>query len=140
MQPKIKIPVKTIAQQADAIRHRYPGFKVWANGQVLRATGILRPTARSQPYTLEISYTLKERPDIRVLQPSLEENTKGEAIPHIYPGKKLCLYHPLYGDFNYSDLLSETILPWTSLWLYHYENWHMTGDWLGGGSHPILKT
>ena len=139
MRPGIKISAKTIAQQVDALRHLYPGFKASATRQMLRATGILKPTARSEPYTVEITYSLKQRPDIRVLAPILVKNAKGLAIPHIYPGNKLCLYHPLYGDFNYDHLLSETILPWTSLWLYHYENWHMTGDWLGGGSHPILK-
>jgi hypothetical protein len=139
MATKIRIPVKTIAQQLDAIKHRYPGFRVSAALGALRATGKLRPTARSEPYTVEIRYVLKESPDIRVLSPALIENSKGEAIPHTYPGKKLCLYHPLYGDFGFDDLLSETILPWAALWLYHYENWHMTGDWLGGGSHPISK-
>ena len=26
-----------------------------------------------------------------------------------------------------------TIIPWTSEWLLHYELWHATGKWLGGG-------
>lgn len=135
----IKIPFKTIAQQADALRHLYPDFKVLSSDQTLRVTGVMIPTARSEPYTVKIRYSLKEKPDIRVLRPMLIENWKGQAIPHTYSEKKLCLYDPLYGDFKYSDLLSETILPWTSLWLYHYENWHMTGRWLGGGSHPSPK-
>ena len=32
--------------------------------------------------------------------------------------------------------IADTILPWTSLWLYFYELWHATGQWLGGGEHP----
>ena len=133
---RIKTPFRTIAEQVSGIQHRYPNFKVVFSGQALRATGILRPTARSLVYTVEIGYLLKKEPDIWVLDPVLERNWKGARIEHTYDEKTLCLYHPLYGDFTYGDLLSETIIPWTSLWLYHYENWHMTGDWLGGGSHP----
>ena len=33
----------------------------------------------------------------------------------------------------------ETIVPWASLWLYYYEVWHATGEWLGGGEHPIAR-
>jgi hypothetical protein len=29
--------------------------------------------------------------------------------------------------------LSETIIPWLSLWLTFYEMWRVTGEWDGGG-------
>jgi hypothetical protein len=29
--------------------------------------------------------------------------------------------------------VADTTVPWTALWLYHYEVWHATGEWLGGG-------
>lgn len=32
--------------------------------------------------------------------------------------------------------IANTILPWTSLWLYYYEIWLGTGKWEGGGDHP----
>lgn len=132
----IKNPFRTIAEQVSGIQHRYPKFRVVSSGQELTATGNLRPTARSLDYTVEICYLLKSGPNIRVLNPALERNWKNARIEHTYDEKTLCLYHPLYGDFTYDNLISETIIPWISLWLYHYENWHMTGDWLGGGSHP----
>ena len=31
--------------------------------------------------------------------------------------------------------LAETILPWASEWLAHYEGWLYTGEWKGGGVH-----
>jgi hypothetical protein len=133
----IKIPFKTIAQQTAGIRQRYPHFVVSVSRNGLRASGPMRPTARSISYVVEICYSEKVRPDIRVISPALETNGKAAMIPHTYSENKLCLYHPLYGDFQYDDLLSETILPWIPLWLYHYENWHMTGNWLGGGTHPV---
>jgi hypothetical protein len=32
--------------------------------------------------------------------------------------------------------LADTVVPWTSEWLFFYEVWHATGLWLGGGTHP----
>lgn len=32
--------------------------------------------------------------------------------------------------------LWETVIPWTSEWLLHYEVWLATGDWHGRGEHP----
>jgi hypothetical protein len=29
----------------------------------------------------------------------------------------------------------DTIIPWTSEWLLHYECWLATGKWHGGGIH-----
>lgn len=28
------------------------------------------------------------------------------------------------------------IVPWTSLWLYFFEDWLATDEWKGGGKHP----
>jgi hypothetical protein len=57
----------------------------------------------------------------------------------MYFQKHLCLYQPKYREFRSSDFISDTIIPWISLWLYYYEKWHVTGKWLGGGEHPNLK-
>jgi hypothetical protein len=35
--------------------------------------------------------------------------------------------------------IHESIVPWTSLWLYYYEIWHATGEWLGGGHDPAAE-
>jgi hypothetical protein len=32
--------------------------------------------------------------------------------------------------------IANTIVPWTSEWLAHYEIWLATGDWQGGGEWP----
>ncbi|ANE53704.1 hypothetical protein SY85_24385 [Flavisolibacter tropicus] len=122
------------------MKSKFKGFSVSAGRYKLKAKGILQPTARSAQYTVEVIYHLNGAPEVSVLDPVLQESANGEAIPHIYPGKKLCLYRPKYGEFKSSDLLADTILPWASLWLYHYENWHATGEWMGGGEHPNSKS
>ena len=128
--------VRSLKQQAQAIQSRWPGFTVTLNGGILTAIGQLRPTARSQVYEVQVTYKLKNNPDIILLSPKIERNFKKEMPEHLYSEERLCLFRPIYGEFKFSDFLSETILPWTALWLYHYEVWHLTGDWLGGGEHP----
>jgi hypothetical protein len=29
--------------------------------------------------------------------------------------------------------VSDTIVPWLTEWLFHYEAWHASKKWLGGG-------
>lgn len=131
----IRLP-KTLKQQAEAIRNRWPGFVVEIKRGKLIAIGALRPTPRSEQYTVQITYSMNERPDIVLLSHKIERNFKNEKPEHLYSEDRLCLYRPIYGEFTFGDLICETIIPWISLWLYHYESWHLTGDWLGGGEHP----
>lgn len=130
---------KNIAQQVAMIRSKYGQFTVTYGASSLKALGEIKPTSRSCTYEVEIKYHLRHSPEIRVLKPELTVNFKGEDIPHVYPGNRLCLFQPRYGEFKFSDYLTDTIFPWTSLWLYHYEVWHTTGEWLGGGEHPKPK-
>jgi hypothetical protein len=32
--------------------------------------------------------------------------------------------------------LDHTIVPWTALWLFYFEEWLISNDWKGGGVHP----
>ena len=49
---------------------------------------------------------------------------------------RICLYR--YSEFSSSKLLVNTIIPWTIEWLYYYELWLATEEWLGGGEHPKI--
>jgi hypothetical protein len=135
----IKEHDKNIAQQVASIKAKYPNLSVTYNHLQLKVIGHVRPTSRSEQYTIEVKYHLKEQPKVRVLSPELVVNHKGEKIPHVYPGNRLCLFQPKYNEFTGAKFISDTIIPWTSLWLYHYEVWHVTGDWHGGGEHPNVK-
>ena len=39
----------------------------------------------------------------------------------------------LHDEWNADMLISESVVPWTSEWLLHYELWLATDEWLGGG-------
>lgn len=135
----LKIRDKTIAEQVAGMKRKFGHFDIHSGPSHLRVRGTLQPTARSEQYLVEIKYRLKMFPSIYVLQPTLVKNLKGDSIPHIYPGEKLCLHQPKYHEFRFFDLIADTIIPWASLWLYYYEVWHVTGEWLGGGEHPASK-
>jgi hypothetical protein len=45
--------------------------------------------------------------------------------------------HPeKYAEWRPQLQLSDTILPWASLWLFYFEQWLFSGKWEGGGAHP----
>ncbi len=136
MGSKIKLRDKSIAEQVGAMRSKYP-FTTTFSHQDMKVVGELQPTSRSLVYHFVLKYNLIEKPKTKIISPTLIKNGKGETIPHLYPGENLCLYHPKYYEFSRTEFLCDTIIPWTSLWLYYYEVWHTTDEWLGGGEHPI---
>jgi len=128
---------KTIAEQVSSMRCKYPHFSTdFTSQSSMKVIGVLQPTSRSGTYKFVLKYSLANRPETKIVSPVLLKNDKGEEIPHLYSNENLCLYHPLYYEFNRTYLLCDTIIPWASLWLYYYEVWHLTGSWLGGGEHP----
>ena len=57
----------------------------------------------------------------------------------MYEQDRLCLYLPGTGEWTSDKPIALTIVPWTSLWLYFYEVWRATGEWLGGGIEPDVE-
>lgn len=127
----------TVVQQYTDLKYKYPEWNTyWQSRGKIVTQGYVKPTNLSISYLIKISYRFGKQPEVEVLSPKLKENSKGEKIPHIYPQKKLCLFYPKFDEWTNYHLISETIIPWTSLWLFYYERWHISGKWLGGGIHP----
>lgn len=125
----------TLAQQAALIEIKYPSFDcklTLQKGLIIKGT--IKPTHLSNDYTIQIIYTIGKMPSIDILNPVLEAN--GKKIPHVYKGNKLCLFYPKNREWTKYDYIADTIIPWASLWLYYYEVWKITGEWLGEGKHP----
>ncbi len=98
--------------------------------------GKIQPSPLSISYTIQIIYRTGKRPMVQIIEPKLQTR-KGEKLPHVFHGKILCLYRAKYGEWNSSMFLATTIVPWTSLWLLHYEIWFATGAWCGSkAEHP----
>lgn len=126
-----------LAVQAAGLRHAFPDSDIaFQRHSTLTWVGQLQPDASSDTYMVKISYCLGERPDVTVLSPDLRSRN-GEEVPHVFSGKKVCLYRARYGEWNPSMPLAGTIVPWASLWLLYYEVWLVTGKWCGSKQeHP----
>lgn len=135
----IKKPKLKIAQQFAALKRDYgfgeikintPNHIVWK--------GKLKSSPLGDEYLVKVSYTNCKHPKIYVLEPKELKLPEGEdKLEHVYDHKKqmLCLYYPKAKEWDDTKTIASTILPWTIEWLYHYEMWVITGDWLGGGIH-----
>lgn len=119
------------------------------NNPVCEGTGELTPTllkwhfdALPSPlgrsYQIEISLSKHEAfPDVFVRSPNIEVLAAGRELPHVYHEPlRLCLFQPAKNQWHKGLRLDETIVPWTVLWLYYFEDWLVNDEWRGGGDHP----
>lgn len=138
MVPKKKNKISLIVQEG-TLKSKYPNSKIIRDKEnKIKWEGILKPTPLSANYKIQIIYQTGRGIDVYVKEPfplQLAENKK--SLPHVYSTieQKLCLYYPKGNEWNNGQLYTETIIPWTSEWLFHYEIWLATGVWFGGGIH-----
>ncbi len=116
--------------QRAAMKAAFPQFH-W---RVTRAGGVewkgaLQPTPESHAYDVVILHEPDRMPVVCVERPSIRKDAW-----HRYPDGSLCLYWPKEWRWSPRESLAETIVPWTAFWLYYYELWCVTGEWLGPSS------
>jgi hypothetical protein len=91
----------------------------------------MQPRETSPAYLVEVQYTIGQSPRVWINHPPLHPDA-----PHTYPSDGcLCLYYPKEWVWRRREHIGKTVLPWTALWLYYYELWLDTGEWLGPSSH-----
>lgn len=137
--PRAKIP--TLAEQAVKLRALQPlsTTKFDQAGNRLVWVGNLRPTELSASYRVRIVVQRSNSmiPNVFVETPELKDRN-GEQVPHLYDRQraKLCLWYPGRGEWAAHMWIADSVLLWAAEWLFFYEVWRATGDWLGGGEHP----
>jgi hypothetical protein len=120
------------AQQAFALRGRFPDGRGQLKSGRLRWTFVLKPTPLSRSYRIQIEYGPRGQPRVRVLEDL--ETLDGKSLPHTYSDGTLCLHE--VEEWTSAMSIADTIVPWTAEWLAHYEIWLITGEWHGGGVWP----
>ena len=125
------------AQQAYFLKLTFPEFRVGTARNQLRCVGRLQPTATSDKYTFELEYKVPTRPHVRVIRPELRLAEGHTKLPHVFPGNELCLY--MSPEWRPDRRIDQFIIPWISLWLFFYEVWLASGEWLGGGHEPDAR-
>ena len=96
------------------------------------------PSPLSRDYVARIEFEQSRPPGIFVEDPDLHVLASGRSIPHLYQQRppKLCLYLPKTCEWQSWMRLDQTMVPWTALWLFYFEEWLASNDWKGGGMHP----
>lgn len=117
----------------------YPSSHATLKRDILTWTVDLTPTPLSRTYRVKLEMHKDGKPEVRLVYPKLQTRD-GKRCPHLYPEGVLCLYLPGAFEWTKEMQLVETIVPWISEWLAHYEVWLSTGVWTGGGEHPEVKT
>lgn len=128
----------TLSQQLLFLRSN---LVVGGTGQIIRRKLMwctqVQPTPLARDYTVRITLEDRATPDVFVDSPLLTELAGSRDIPHVYLNPlRLCLYLPGTEEWNASRRIDQTIIPWTYLWLFYFEDWLATDDWKGGGEHP----
>lgn len=128
------MPELSIVQQALGLRAVFATARSRIGAKRLEWTGVLRPTSMSRDYTVTLSYHLGRRPQVQVVDPALRCDADGD-IPHLYRDGTICLYDSR--QWTPAMLFVDTLIPWTSEWLYFYELWLATSTWYGDGDAAV---
>lgn len=95
------------------------------------------PSPLSRVYRIRIEMACDLPPRVFVDDPDIEVLAGGRDLPHVYRNPtRLCLYLPGTQEWQPWMRLDLTIVPWTALWLFYFEDWLASGEWKGGGMHP----
>jgi hypothetical protein len=116
-------------KQSREMTELFPAFGRRAGRGDTTWIGPMQPTPDSTRYTVRVTYSPRQAPAVWIDSPAIKS-----GAPHRYSDGSLCLFWPKEWRWSPEDSLAQTILPWTALWLYYYEMWQTTGEWLGPSS------
>lgn len=77
-------------------------------------------------YRLKVVHSPKVEPRVYMVSPRLPKGTK-----HVYKEGHLCLYKPSNWQWQNHHRFNVDIFPNLCAWIYHYEYWSDTGEWIG---------
>ena len=137
MATRFRQSVLTVRDQLAWVKQLHATFDGLATRDTLRCVGSIQPTRLNEVYLVEIRYVYKRSVSVMVRNPKLRRRDPGERIPHTYSDDEPCLFLPGRRDWSPDKKIAVTIIPWLSMWLFYYETWLATGEWHGGGVHPV---
>lgn len=139
---KNKIHIVNLAIQQGKLKHLFPESSVSISSNVLIWKHVLQPSPLSDHYSVKLTYNLDRSPNVYVVSPTLKKRERGWDFNHVYNQKKqwLCLFYKKAREWKSNMFIADTVVPWISEWLLHYEIWSVTGKWNGGGiSHGLAN-
>jgi len=131
--------IVSLALQGRRLGDVCPGSYVKIQHSCLTWIGHIQPSPLSINYEVGLEYRIPDRPHVLLLNPVLERRD-GKRSPHLFHDDCLCLFYHPSREWHAGMMLADTVIPWASEWLLHYELWLATGVWSGGGIHPGLTS
>lgn len=126
----------SLAQQLIILNTRYGVAGRFISPSEIEWVKEITPLPLSDTYKIKIRYHLGHNPKTYIISPQPLTLADGaDRLPHTYDTDKqlLCLYKPSYNEWLPSMPIADTIVHWAMVWMVNYENWVLTGKWLGGG-------
>lgn len=139
LEPKLRLIDQKIKLEED-----YPESYVYIKNGKLYWQGEIMTASYSESYRVIIEYKIGKYPIVKLFDNNLDENNI-KNIPHKYTVDienkiiELCLFKPNKREWLKNMYIADTIIPWTVEWIYFYETWKITGEWLGGGEHTTER-
>jgi hypothetical protein len=136
-------PSKTpcsMAAQIGRMSSKHPQLKLTLRRNTAKWQGNWCPSELSDVYVIRVTYTLRTRPVIAVLNPTLRLAKGKTKLPHTYSGGQLDICVHESDEWNSKLLIADTIMPWVSQWLRFYEYWEQTESWEGKGTNPEFRS
>lgn len=132
--------IRTIGvhEQLAMMRIIHPTFTACVRRGLLVCRGVIKPTEVNRAYRARIEYRAESAPKVFIEDPPLKRRQQDQRIPHTYDEDRPCLFLPGSGEWRSDKHVANTIVPWLAEWLFYYEVWRATGEWLGGGVHPAV--
>lgn len=139
------LKVKKPLVQVDRMERRWPDLilGISKDENTIIWTGPVR--GFKMQYTINVSWRFRSKriaPNVFVNSPKIKPRLgeSFEGIPHLQfnssnpEDSALCLFDPEGREWNASMFIADTIIPWASEWLHHYECWHLDGVWRGANA------
>ncbi len=137
MASKNKIQTLNMGLQGGRIKSLFPSSSISFDQKLLTWKHSITPSPLSNSYQIKLLYRIGDHPNVFVTSPTLLLYPGETKLKHVYDTSKqwLCLYYRKGREWNGGMYIADTVIPWISEWLLHYECWLATGTWHGGGIH-----
>lgn len=139
--------ILSAAEHVKDVAAKFPSLKLVHNfGWLIIWEGTLRSFAAEyhvrifwHRFWTEDWLTGTTQPQIYMIYPPMQDRPD-KIVPHAYPAnptRRMCVYDPdSETDWDWSQSIADTIIPYAIQWLGTYELWHVTGNWNAPGRHP----
>lgn len=128
---KLRLPkpayIARYIRERTAIKEEYDFLDCSITSYGLICQGTFSIPELTRDYEVKIKLDLPKYPKVFVINPKIEFNPK----IHMYRDGSLCLHYPKDNSFKTTNMIFDTIIPWTSEWLIFYELYKLKGKWLG---------